>query len=88
MRDAKRHMWMEVGRVAADVQKLKVQELAEGNLYFLRIYAKNEVGFSDHLENEEPFKVVRPAGKNIFLNTIPIKTLRITSEKDYFKNHF
>ena len=67
VRDAKRHMWMEVGRVAADVQKLKVQELAEGNLYFLRIYAKNEVGFSDHLENEEPFKVVRPAGKDVFL---------------------
>ena len=39
VRDAKRHMWMEVGRVAADVQNLKVQELAEGNLYFLRIYA-------------------------------------------------
>ena len=83
VRDAKRHMWMEVGRVAADVQKLKVQELAvnlcgnfdywktaklilyfqEGNLYFLRIYAKNEVGFSDPLENEEAFKVVRPPGK-------------------------
>jgi hypothetical protein len=28
VRDAKRHMWMEVGRVKADVQKLKVQELA------------------------------------------------------------
>ena len=82
VRDAKRHMWMEVGRVAADVQKLKVQELAvstiytfkncnfilliilfqEGNLYFLRIYAKNEMGFSDPLENEEPFKVIRPPG--------------------------
>jgi hypothetical protein len=64
VRDEKRHMWMEVGRVSADVQKLKVQELAEGNLYFLRIYAKNEVGFSPHLENEEAFKVVRPADYN------------------------
>merc|ERR1711899_722851 len=64
VRDAKRHMWMEVGRVAADVQKLKVQELAEGNLYFLRIYAKNEMGFSDPLENEEPFKVIRPPDYN------------------------
>lgn len=63
VRDAQRHMWMEVGRVAADIQKLKVQELAEGNLYHLRIYAKNEVGFSDPLENEEPFKVIRPPGK-------------------------
>ena len=32
VRDAKRHMWMEVGRVKADVQKLKVQELAVSNL--------------------------------------------------------
>merc|ERR1711899_110253 len=43
VRDAKRQMWMEVGRVKADVQKL-------------------QVGFSDPLENEEPFKVERPAG--------------------------
>jgi hypothetical protein len=38
--------------------------LAEGNLYFLRIYAKNEMGFSDPLENEEPFKVIRPPDYN------------------------
>jgi len=60
VRDAKRQMWMEVGRVAKDVQKLKVQDLVEGSEYFIRIFAKNEVGFSDPLENEEPFKVVRP----------------------------
>jgi hypothetical protein len=30
----------------------------------MRIFAKNEVGFSDPLENEEPFKVVRPADYN------------------------
>jgi len=62
VRDAKRQMWMEVGRVDADVQRLKVQDLSEGNEYFVRIFAKNEVGFSDQLENEEAFKVVRPAG--------------------------
>ena len=28
MRDARRQMWMEVGRVKSDVQKLKVQDLA------------------------------------------------------------
>jgi len=61
VRDAKRQMWMEVGRVSAEVQRLKVQDLSEGNEYFIRIFAKNEVGFSDPLENEEPFKVVRPA---------------------------
>ena len=65
VRDARRQMWMEVGRVAADVQRLKVQDLSEGHEYFVRIFAKNEVGFSDPLENEEPFKVVRPPGKNL-----------------------
>ena len=62
VRDAKRQMWMEVGRVSSEVQRLKVQDLSEGSEYFIRIFAKNEVGFSDPLENEEPFKVVRPAG--------------------------
>ena len=28
VRDAKRQMWMEVGRVSAEVQKLKVQDLS------------------------------------------------------------
>ena len=56
---------MEVGRVTADVQRLKVQDLSEGHEYFVRIFAKNEVGFSDPLENEEPFKVVRPPGKQL-----------------------
>ena len=60
VRDAKRQMWMEVGRVNTEVQKLKIQDLEEGSEYFIRIFAKNEVGFSDPLENEEPFKVVRP----------------------------
>jgi hypothetical protein len=36
--------------------------IQEGKEYFIRIFAKNEVGFSDPLENEEPFKVQRPAG--------------------------
>ena len=62
MRDARRQMWMEVGRVSSEVQRLKVQDLSEGHEYFVRIFAKNEVGFSDPLENEEPFKVVRPPG--------------------------
>ena len=40
VRDAKRHMWMEVGRVAADIQKLKVQELA---VSFTRYYMASHI---------------------------------------------
>ena len=54
--------------MSSEVQRLKVQDLSEGHEYFVRIFAKNEVGFSDPLENEEPFKVVRPPG-------IPHKTV-------------
>jgi hypothetical protein len=36
----------------------------------MRIFAKNEVGFSDPLENEEPFKVVRPAGMWIMIKVL------------------
>lgn len=34
--------------------------LQEGHEYFIRIFAKNEIGFSDPLENDDPFKVIRP----------------------------
>ena len=35
----------------------------EGHKYFVRVFARNEVGLSDPLEMEEPVKVVRPPGK-------------------------
>ncbi|XP_011861803.1 PREDICTED: titin-like isoform X2 [Vollenhovia emeryi] len=58
IRDAKKTMWMEVGRVSADIQKLNIRDLQENHEYLVRIFARNEIGFSDHLESEEPFKIV------------------------------
>ena len=75
VRDARRQMWMEVGRVGTDIQRSKVQDLAEGHEYFIRIFAKNEVGFSDPLENEEPFKVVRPPGETLVV--VVVKKLSV-----------
>lgn len=48
-----------------DYQGHKSEHLGfqEGHEYYIRIFAKNEIGFSDPLENDEPFKVVRPAGE-------------------------
>lgn len=63
IRDVKKTMWMEVGRVNADIQKLNVRDLQEDHEYLVRIYAKNEVGFSEPLESEEPFKILPASGE-------------------------
>lgn len=64
IRDIKKTMWMEVGRVTADIQKLTIKDLQEGHEYLIRIFARNEVGLSEPLESEEPFKVLPASGTN------------------------
>lgn len=63
IRDVKKTMWMEVGRVKADIQKLTIRDLQEKHEYLFRIFAKNEVGFSEPLESDEPIKIVPATGK-------------------------
>uniref|UniRef100_A0A8D8SBW9 Titin n=1 Tax=Cacopsylla melanoneura TaxID=428564 RepID=A0A8D8SBW9_9HEMI len=60
MRDVKKTMWMQVGRTKVGVQKLTVKDLQEDHEYFIRIFARNEVGLSEPLENDEPFLMQRP----------------------------
>jgi hypothetical protein len=57
IRDMKKTMWMEVGQVNHDVQKLTVRELQDGHEYMLRIFARNEIGLGEPLESEEPIKI-------------------------------
>ncbi|KAG1672005.1 Titin [Nymphon striatum] len=59
MRDMCRTMWMEVGQVPADTQKLNIKDLQEGHEYMVRILARNEIGVSDPLESEEPIEIIR-----------------------------
>lgn len=63
IRDIKKTMWIEVGRCKEDVQKFNIRDLQEGHKYFVRIYARNEIGMSDPLESEEPYEVLHGAGK-------------------------
>lgn len=65
IRDVKKTMWMEVGRVKADIQKLTIRDLQEKHEYLLRIFARNEIGFSEPLESEEPIKIVPVTGRNL-----------------------
>ncbi|CAH1113157.1 unnamed protein product [Psylliodes chrysocephalus] len=61
IRDTKKTMWMEVGRVQKGVQKFTIKDLQEDHDYMIRIFAKNEIGLSEPLESDEPFKVL-PSG--------------------------
>lgn len=64
IRDLKRTMWIEVGRVSADVQRFQIRDLQEDHEYMIRIFARNEVGLSEPLESEEPYKVLPMIGKS------------------------
>lgn len=63
IRNIKKTMWMEVGRVSADCQSFNIKDLAEDEEYLIRIIARNEVGNSDPLESEEPYKAQLGAGE-------------------------
>jgi len=60
VREESKTMWIEVGHVGAEYTRLIVKDLQEGHKYFVRVFARNEVGLSDPLELEEPVKVIRP----------------------------
>lgn len=55
-------MWMEIGRVQKGVQKFTIRDLQEDHEYMIRIFAKNEIGLSEPLESDEPFKVLPSGG--------------------------
>ncbi|KFM78022.1 Titin, partial [Stegodyphus mimosarum] len=62
LKNVRRIMWMEVGQVNGETQRLQIKDLQEDAEYMVRIMARNEVGISDPLEPEEPIKVIRPPG--------------------------
>lgn len=63
IRDTKKTMWMEIGRVQKGVQKFTIRDLQEDHEYMIRIFAKNEIGLSEPLESDEPFKVLPSGGE-------------------------
>lgn len=72
IRDIKKTMWIEVGHTQMDVQKFNLRDLEEGHEYLIRIFARNEIGLSEPLESDEPYKVIHSSGnlKINFLNVI------------------
>ncbi|VVC94321.1 unnamed protein product, partial [Leptidea sinapis] len=58
IRDVTKTMWMEVGQVDANNLKFNIRDLSENHTYIIRIYARNEIGVSEPLESDEPFKFI------------------------------
>ncbi|KAG6458522.1 hypothetical protein O3G_MSEX010918, partial [Manduca sexta] len=58
IRDVTKTMWMEVGKVDAQTLKFNIRDLSENHTYMIRIFARNEIGLSEPLESDEPFKVI------------------------------
>lgn len=63
IRNVRKTMWMEVGQVSADCQSFNIKDLAEDEEYLIRIIAHNEVGNSDPLESDEPYRAQLGAGE-------------------------
>lgn len=64
IRDVTKTMWMEVGKVDVNTLKFNIRDLSENHTYMIRIYARNEIGLSEPLESDEPFKVIPGEGSH------------------------
>lgn len=62
IRDLKRTMWIEVGRVGPETQRFHIRDLQEDHEYLIRIFARNEIGLSEPLESDEPYKILPMTG--------------------------
>ena len=62
-RDAKKSAWVNAGTTDAKTLTLKVTKLTEGNEYFFRVYAENEIGQSEPAQNDDAIMAKLPFGK-------------------------
>jgi titin len=62
-RDAKRTNWTSAGKSKPTELKLLIPKLIEGNEYFIRVIAENEIGESEPCELKDPVKPKSPFGE-------------------------
>lgn len=65
-RDVKKSAYTSAGTTDADTLTLKATRLIEGNEYFFKVYAENDIGTSDPAETEDPIKARLPFGESYF----------------------
>jgi len=64
-RDATRTVYVQAEDVDGKTLKAKMTKLTEGNKYFFRVAAENEIGLSDWTETTEPVEAKMPFGTNL-----------------------
>ena len=62
-RDAKKNTWASAGKVKPAELAFTLMKLIEGNEYYIRVIAENEIGQSQPAELPEPVKAKSPFGK-------------------------
>ncbi len=67
-RDAKRNTWTPVDKVDGSTFSFNVLKLLEGNEYYFRVTAKNEIGASEPAEMDKGTVAKSPFGKRCFPN--------------------
>ena len=65
-RDAKRNTWMSVQNVDSATVTFAVQKLLEGNEYFFRVAAENEIGVGEAAELFDGIVAKSPYGESCF----------------------
>lgn len=88
IRDVTKTMWMEVGKVDAHTLKFSIRDLNENHTYMIRIYARNEIGISEPLESDEPFKVEPGEGGTFVLSNKTHSYLRLSNYEIFFWEHW
>ena len=65
-RDSKKTDFVNAGRCEVNVKEFKVSKLIEGNEYFFRVLAENNIGLSDPATTQQPVKARLPFGNELF----------------------
>ena len=69
-RDVKRSNFLKVTQVTSEVTEVKVEKLTEGNAYYFRVCAENDIGASDWTTTDDAIVAKLPFGKiHTFLRT-------------------
>ena len=72
-RDAKRNTWAPVANVDGQTTTYAVQKLIEGNEYFFRVSAKNDIGTGEPAEIDRATVAKSPYGEQIILTMLLLR---------------